>query len=166
MDLIYRVLPNYPKDGINFIDLNYVYEHQLNAICDELIENSFDCDAVLAIESRGFITGSVISYAKNKPLIMVRKEKSCLPSYLMTEKFNNEYASSSLGLSNEVLKYKRVIIVDDLIATGNTINKVIELLQSLKIEVVQVLTIIQLSYLNPKIKAPVYYIKEITCNEF
>lgn len=165
MNLNYRVINDYPKSGIKFIDMIDLYHTQLSKICKDLEENIFNCDAILGIESRGFITASVLASNKNKPLILVRKSDKALPGYITTKSFNNEYDTRQFSFPPEIIFYKKVVVVDDLIASGSTINNIIDSLKELGVETVQVLSTILLSDLDPQIHAPLYYVKEISCKD-
>lgn len=165
MNLDYHVISDYPKKGINFIDMPDLYRTQLTKICKDLQENIFNCDAIVGIESRGFVTASVLASNLNKPLILVRKLNNSLPNYVVTKAFNNEYDTRQFAFPLDIINYRNVVIVDDLIASGNTINNLIQSFKDLGVNTVQVLTTILLSDLGAKINAPLYYVKEISCKD-
>lgn len=169
MELVYRVIPNYPKVGVNFIDMDSLYRTQLNPICHNISRYIADHDvipeAIVAIGSRGWVTGSVVAYMWNLPIFLARDESKALKDWVFTEPFENEYAGRRFGISSEVTKYKSVIIIDDLIATGNTIASVEKLMYDLGVKVSQIISTIKLREFNPQFKAPLYCVKEISCKD-
>lgn len=166
MNINYRVIPNHPKEGVNFIDMDTVYRTQLNKICNDLTENLFPTEAIVAIGSRGWVTGSVIAYKSELPILLARDVSKGLPGWICTQEFSNEYDKRRFGVSPDITKFKKVAIVDDLIATGNTIYQIAEMIKSLGIEVTQILATIKLKEFNADFKIPTYYCKEISCVEF
>ena len=119
-----RSIKDYPKKGILFRDITTLIKDQ-NAFCEcinQLTEKSkkYNFDKIAAIESRGFVFASVLAYLLNKPLIMVRK-KNKLPAEKFSVDFDLEYGSATVEIHKDsVSKGEKVIIVDDLIATGGT----------------------------------------------
>lgn len=165
MNINYRVIPNHPKVGINFIDMDYVYRTQLKPICSDLIANMYPTEAIIAVGSRGWITASVIAYELDIPILLARDSSKGLPDWFYTEGFSNEYDERKFGISLDVIKFKSVTIVDDLIATGNTVSKIAELIKSLGITVTQILATVKLKDFNVDFNIPMYYTKEISCEE-
>lgn len=117
-------VPNFPKKGILFRDITSLLENgkAFQYCIDELLKNSknFSFDKIAVIESRGFIFGSVLSYLISKPLILIRKENK-LPGDKLTVKYDLEYNTDILQMhNNSVIKNDKVLIIDDLIATGGS----------------------------------------------
>ena len=89
-----------------------------------------DCDAIIAVDARGFIFGSAIAIKLKKPLIVARKPNK-LPGKTITREYDLEYGKNSLSLSMESLdRFNKFVIVDDLIATGGTVECIYNLIKS------------------------------------
>ena len=115
----------------------------------EIIKNA---EAIISIDARGFIFGSAISLQASKPMIVARKPGK-LPGKLLKKKYILEYGENSLSIQKKALqKYSSYAIVDDLLATGGTVNCVSNILESNNKEVVGVLVVIELMKLEGKLK--------------
>ena len=147
---------NYPKKGIEFKDvLGIVQEPKifkeliLKMSSSQIIKNA---EAIISIDARGFIFGSAISLQASKPMIVARKPGK-LPGELVKEDYSLEYGQNSLSVQKKALqKYKTFAIVDDLLATGGTVNCVSNLLESNQKEVVGLLVVVELTKLKRKLK--------------
>ena len=119
-----RSIPDYPKKGILFRDITTLLKDK-NAFKETIdlmskILSKLDIDKIVAIESRGFIFASSLSYNLSKPLILLRK-KNKLPSEKYSVDFELEYGAATLEIHKDSIKSEeKVIIIDDLIATGGT----------------------------------------------
>tara|TARA_B110000971_G_scaffold220480_1_gene264186 strand:+ start:987 stop:1514 length:528 start_codon:yes stop_codon:yes gene_type:complete len=119
-----RSIQDYPKKGILFRDITTLIENPaaFNFTIDKIIEISkkVEFDKVSAIESRGFIFASTVSYLTNKPLVLLRK-KNKLPADRHSIDFQLEYGKATIEVhKNSINKGERILIIDDLIATGGT----------------------------------------------
>ena len=119
-----RSIVDYPKKGILFRDITTLIKdtRAFNYSIDKIIEISKEIkfDKVAAIESRGFVFASVVSYKLNKPLIMMRK-KNKLPAERYSVDFELEYGTATLEIHKDSInKNENILIIDDLIATGGT----------------------------------------------
>ena len=119
-----RSVPDYPKKGILFRDITTLIENPsaFNYSIDQIVKISkkLEFDKVSAIESRGFIFASVISYLTKKPLFLFRK-KNKLPSDRHSVDFKLEYGEATIEVhKNSIEKNEKILIIDDLIATGGT----------------------------------------------
>jgi adenine phosphoribosyltransferase len=119
-----RSIPDYPKKGILFRDITTLIKDKnaFKSCIDKMIEISknLNFDKIAAIESRGFIFSSPISYILNKPLILLRK-KNKLPANKYSVDFKLEYGTATLEIHKDsIIKSEKVLIIDDLIATGGT----------------------------------------------
>ena len=119
-----RSIPDYPKKGILFRDITTLikdskaFSHSIDKIIDISKKGNFD--KVAAIESRGFIFASAVSYKLKKPLIMMRK-KNKLPAEKYSVDFKLEYGTATLEIHKDSInKGENILIIDDLIATGGT----------------------------------------------
>ena len=115
----------------------------------EIIENA---EAIISIDARGFIFGSAISLQASKPMVVARKPGK-LPGELHEENYSLEYGENSLSIQKKAIsKFNSYAIVDDLLATGGTVNCVSEILGSYKKEVVGLLVVVELIKLGGKLK--------------
>ena len=119
-----RSIPDYPKKGILFRDITTLIkdEKAFAESIDQIIERSkkFEIDKIAAIESRGFVFASAVSYLLKKPFIMLRK-KNKLPAETYSVDFELEYGTATIEVHKDSIeKNDSVLIIDDLIATGGT----------------------------------------------
>ncbi len=119
-----RSIPDYPKKGILFRDITTLIkdENAFIKTIDEIIKKSknFKIDKIAAIESRGFVFASAVSYLLKKPFIMLRK-KNKLPAETHSTDFELEYGTATIEVHKDSIKKNdSVLIIDDLIATGGT----------------------------------------------
>ena len=128
-----RSIPDYPKKGILFRDITTLIKDQ-NAFTEtinQIIERSkkFKFDKIAAIESRGFVFASAISYTLKKPFIMLRK-KDKLPADVHSVDFELEYGKATIEVHKDSInKDESVLIIDDLIATGGTAEAAAKLIE-------------------------------------
>ena len=119
-----RSIPDYPKKGILFRDITTLIkdEKAFKETIDQIVEKSkkFKFDKIAAIESRGFVFASAVSYILKKPFIMLRK-KNKLPADVHSVDFELEYGTATLEMHKDsVDSGEKILIIDDLIATGGT----------------------------------------------
>ena len=119
-----RSIPDYPKKGILFRDITTLikdekaFSETINKIVDR--SKKFEFDKIAAIESRGFVFASAVSYILKKPFIMLRK-KDKLPADVHSVDFELEYGTATIEIHKDSIeKDDKVLIIDDLIATGGT----------------------------------------------
>ena len=128
-----RSIPNYPKEGILFRDITTLIKDE-NAFAEsieQIIERSkkFNIDKVAAIESRGFVFASAVSYLLKKPFTMLRK-KNKLPAETFSVDFELEYGTATIEVHKDSIdKNDSVLIIDDLIATGGTAEAAAKLVE-------------------------------------
>ena len=128
-----RSIPDYPKKGILFRDITTLIKNEkafsetINQIV-KILENN-DFDKIAAIESRGFVFASAVSYILKKPFIMLRK-KNKLPAEVHSVDFELEYGTATIEVHKDsILKDESVLIIDDLIATGGTAEAAAKLVE-------------------------------------
>lgn len=153
-------IPDFPEKGIIFRDVTSVLEDAegLHMAIDLLQEKlaGKDFDIVIGAESRGFIFGMPIAYNMNKAFVPVRK-KGKLPCETAAIKYELEYGSAEIEIHKRSIKPgDKVVIVDDLMATGGTAKAMVELVESLGGEVVEVICLIELMGLNGRAKLEGY----------
>jgi len=147
---------DYPKKGIEFIDvLGIIQEPKvfkeliLKMSSSQIIEKA---EAIISIDARGFIFGSAISLQVSKPMIVARKPGK-LPGELLEKKYSLEYGENTLSIQKKaLLKYKSYVIVDDLLATGGTVECVSDILKRNNKEVTGLLVVIELMKLKGRLK--------------
>ena len=128
-----RSIPDYPKKGILFRDITTLIkdEKAFSESIDQIIERSkkFKVDKIAAIESRGFVFASAVSYLLKKPFIMLRK-KNKLPAETHSVDFELEYGTATIEVHKDSIdKNDSVLIIDDLIATGGTADAAAKLVE-------------------------------------
>ena len=130
-----RNVPNFPIQGINFKDITTLLEDSsaFNYSVDQMINKTklYEFDKIAVIESRGFIFGSTLSYLTKKPLILIRKTNK-LPAAKVSIKYDLEYGYSAIEIhKNSISAGDKVIIVDDLIATGGSALAAVNLVKKM-----------------------------------
>ena len=159
LDDYIRKVPDFPKKGILFYDITsiMIQPKAFNFCIDTMVEIYRDkqIDAVAAIETRGFIFASPFAYIMKIPLILIRK-KGKLPGKTLSKKYSLEYGEAEIEIQEEdIPKGGRVLLLDDLIATGGTLNASRELLKQSNAEIPEIFGIVGLPFLNyEKILAP------------
>ena len=158
---------NHPKRGVSFKDVIEIAQHPqifqeviLEMATSKIIK---EAEAIISIDARGFIFGSAISLQASIPMIVARKPGK-LPGELVTKKYSLEYGENSLSIQKKALqKYNSFAIIDDLLATGGTVNCVSELLNNNNKKVVGLLVVVELIKLEgrSKMEFPVESIMKI-----
>lgn len=128
-------IPDFPKEGIIFRDITTIMSDPtgLRMAVDGLVDllKDVDFDLVVGSESRGFIFGAPVAYAMDKGFILVRK-KGKLPRETISEKYDLEYGTAELEMHKDAIKPgQKVVIVDDLIATGGTTEAIVKMVERL-----------------------------------
>ena len=147
---------DYPKEGVIFKDLLGILREP-NIFRDLIDKMSSSqeiqtCDAILAIEARGFIFGSAIAFQSNKPMIVARKPNK-LPGKLIMKQYELEYGTNKLAIQQEsIKKYQKFIIVDDVLATGGTAKCVSDLLKSAGKEILGYSFVVEINKLQGRKK--------------
>ena len=147
---------DFPTKGIDFKDVLGILQEPevfkeliLKMSSSQIIKNS---EAIISIDARGFIFGSAISLQASKPMILARKPGK-LPGEIFEEKYNLEYGENSLSLQKKALtRYKSYAIVDDLLATGGTVNCVKKMLKRKNKKIEGLLVVVELIKLEGRSK--------------
>ena len=129
-----RSIPDYPKKGILFRDITTLIKNEkaFRSCIDQIVERSkkFKLDKIAAVESRGFVFASAVSYILSKPFIMLRK-KNKLPAETHSVNFELEYGRATIEVHKDSIKKdEKVLIIDDLIATGGTAEAAAKLIEA------------------------------------
>src|SRR5271168_5160751 len=153
-----RTVPDFPKPGILFYDITTLlkdpagFAQLIDALAAYYIGK--DIDLVLGIEARGFIFGPALAYRLNAGFVPVRKPGK-LPAETLTVRYDLEYGSDSLQIHKDAIQPgQRVIIVDDLLATGGTMLATTSLVKQLGGEIVGITVAIELDFLKGREKFP------------
>ena len=143
-----RSIPDYPKKGILFRDITTLikdadaFKETINQIVDR--SKNFKIDKIAAIESRGFVFASAVSYILNKPFIMLRK-KNKLPAETYATDFELEYGTATIEVHKDSINSSdKILIIDDLIATGGTAEAAAKLVEISKGKVAAFIFVINL----------------------
>ncbi len=165
-----RVIEDFPKEGISFKDITTLllepasFKYAIDTIQDEL--KDLDFDYILGPEARGFIMGAPLAYTMNKAFVPVRKEGK-LPAETISKTYELEYGTDTLYLHKDSIKKgDKVVIVDDLLATGGTVKALYELLQDIGVEVVKAVFLIELTGLKARDSLKDLDIKSLVQYEF
>jgi len=161
LENLIKTYNDFPKKGIAFKDvLGIIQDPEVfrelifKMSSDQIIRRS---EAIISVEARGFIFGSAIAFQASKPIILARKPGK-LPGEIIQEDYNLEYGKNSLSIQKDALKkYSSYAIVDDLLATGGTVECVANLVNKIGKEVIGLLTVVELEKLQgrTKLKFPV-----------
>ncbi len=151
-----RDIPDFPKPGIVFKDITpFLRDPVAFGVFIDLLADQYrdaDLDAIVAIDARGFLFGGALARALNIGLVPVRK-KGKLPSACISEEYELEYGTAIVEMHDDALKSReRVLILDDLLATGGTVAATLKLCRKLGAEPVACAFLIELSFLNGREK--------------
>jgi adenine phosphoribosyltransferase len=155
-----REVPDFPKPGILFYDITTLLKDRrgLALLIDALAEHYIDekIDLVLGMEARGFIFGPALAYRLNAGFVPVRKPGK-LPAATIKYDYALEYGTNTLEIHKDAIqKGQRVIIVDDLLATGGTAEATAKLAESLGADIAGLGFVVELDFLNPRQKLTQY----------
>ncbi len=155
-----RTIPNFPKEGIMFRDVTSVIQDPegLKLAIDSMQDKikDLDFDLVMGAESRGFVFGTPIAYNLKKGFVMCRK-KGKLPCETISESYALEYGEATLEIHKDSIKPgQKVLIVDDLIATGGTVEAMVKLVEDLGGQVAGIVFLIELVDLHGRDKLKGY----------
>jgi len=160
-----REVPDFPKPGINFYDITTLLQDP------EGLKNTIEAlygliagekiDTVIGVESRGFIFAAPLAYHLNAGFVPVRKPKK-LPAEKVSVSYDLEYGQDTLEMHKDAVgEGHKVLIVDDLLATGGTAKAVVDLVESLGGEIVGLLFVVELDFLNGREKFNGYDVRSL-----
>ncbi len=160
-----RTIPDFPEPGIMFRDVTSVLQDadglQLAVDGMQDLVKDLDFDVVVGAESRGFIFGMPIAYNLKKPFVLVRK-KGKLPCETIEATYDLEYGTATIEMHKDSIKPgQKVVLVDDLIATGGTIEAAAKLIEQLGGEVVKIIFLMELEGLNGRDKLKGYDVASV-----
>jgi adenine phosphoribosyltransferase len=160
-----REVPDFPKPGINFYDITTLLKHPegLRLTVDALAAEfeGLQVDAVLGIEARGFIFAPALAYHLRAGFVPVRKPKK-LPAQCASISYDLEYGQDTLEVHRDaIVEGNRVIIADDLLATGGTAKAVVDLVEQLGGKVVGLVFVVELEFLPGREKLAGYDVRSL-----
>ena len=162
-----RSIPDFPEEGIIFRDVTSILQDadglqlSINLMQEKLKDIEFD--VVVGTESRGFIFGVPVAYNMHKPFVPVRK-KGKLPCETISMKYDLEYGTAEIEMHKDsICPGQKVVVIDDLIATGGTIEAAIKLIEQLGGEVVKVIFLMELAGLEGRKKLAAYDVDSVIC---
>ena len=162
-----RSIPDFPEPGIIFRDITTILQDPdglhlaIQSMQDKLKDTEFD--VVVGTESRGFIFGVSIAYNLHKAFVPVRK-KGKLPCETVSMEYDLEYGSAVIEMHKDSIKPgQKVVLVDDLVATGGTIEAAIKLVEELGGEVVKVVFLMELAGLKGRERLKGYEVESVLC---
>ncbi len=164
-----RTIPDFPEPGIMFRDITTVLQDAegFHLAIDELNQllTGLEFDAIVGAESRGFILGAPLAYERHKPFILVRK-KGKLPCETVSQDYDLEYGKATIEMHKDAIAPgQKVVIVDDLIATGGTLEASAKLVESLGGEVVKIICLMELAGLKGRDKLAKYDVESVITYE-
>lgn len=164
-----RSIPDFPEEGIIFRDVTSVLQDAegLHLAIDTMQEKIQDLeyDVVAGPESRGFIFGTPLAYINRKPFVLIRK-KGKLPCETVEKTYDLEYGTATIEMHKDSIKPgQKVLIVDDLMATGGTTAAMIQLIESLGGIVVGIVVLIELAGLKGRERLEGYRVDSAICYE-
>ncbi|ACM21675.1 adenine phosphoribosyltransferase [Geotalea daltonii FRC-32] len=156
---IIRDIPDFPKKGIIFKDITTLlsdaasYQRMIDLLSHRYIGKRID--KVVGVEARGFIIGAALAYKLGAGIVLVRKPGK-LPSETFKKTYDLEYGTDTLEMHTDAIKKgERVLIADDLLATGGTMSAVVDMVDSMGGELVECCFMAELEFLNGRTKLPV-----------
>ena len=140
-------VPNFPEKGINFKDISPLLANgeALNFSVMKMVELSKEADIILGPDARGFLFGTPVAAILSKPFVMVRKQKK-LPGEVIQKEYLLEYGKKNILeiQANRIKCGQKVIIIDDVLATGGTTSAIIDLVESQGGEVIKIIFLLEL----------------------
>lgn len=160
-----RCIPDFPEPGVIFRDITSILQDAdgLKLAIDSMQNclKDIDVDVIVGMESRGFIFGVPIAYNLHKPFVPVRK-KGKLPCETITRAYDLEYGTAEIEIHKDAIKPgQKVAVVDDLIATGGTLEAAAKLIEDLGGEVVKIVALIELTGLDGVKKLNGYHFESV-----
>lgn len=155
-----RTIEDFPEEGIMFRDVTSVLQdadglHLAVDTMEDLVKD-LEYDVIAGPESRGFIFGMPMAYNQRKPFVLIRKEGK-LPCETISKEYDLEYGTAVIEMHKDSIKPgQKVLIVDDLIATGGTTRAMVELIESLGGQVVGIVVLMELEGLDGRSKVTDY----------
>ena len=153
--LIIKEYQDYPIKGVKYLDLNPLYKdgYLRSKLVEQCVDTigDLDFDYIGVVESRGYIVGSILAHELNKGLVFLRSKPNRLPGKTSIVKHTLEYGDAQMEVQNGT---GRVLIIDDVLATGGTIGGAIEVLTKGGYTPIEALFLVELTQFNPELSIP------------
>ena len=164
-----RSIPDFPEPGIIFRDVTSILQDAagfaLAVDSMQALLDGVEVDVIAGAESRGFIFGAPIAYNLHKPFVLIRK-KGKLPCETIESSYELEYGSATIEMHKDsITPGQNVVLVDDLIATGGTIEATARMVEELGGKVVKIITLMELAGLNGRERLKDYDVASVICYE-
>lgn len=164
-----RSIPDFPEPGIIFRDVTSILQDAdgfaLAVDSMQALLDGLEVDVIAGAESRGFIFGAPIAYNLHKPFVLIRK-KGKLPCETIESSYELEYGSATIEMHKDsITPGQRVVLVDDLIATGGTIEATARMVEELGGKVVKIISLMELAGLNGRARLKDYDVASVICYE-
>lgn len=164
-----RSIPDFPEPGIIFRDVTSILQDAdgfaLAVDSMQALLDGLEVDVIAGAESRGFIFGAPIAYNLHKPFVLIRK-KGKLPCETIESSYELEYGSATIEMHKDsITPGQRVVLVDDLIATGGTIEATARMVEELGGKVVKIISLMELAGLNGRERLKDYDVVSVICYE-
>ena len=164
-----RSIPDFPEPGIIFRDVTSILQDAdgfaLAVDSMQALLDGVEVDVIAGAESRGFIFGAPIAYNLHKPCVLIRK-KGKLPCETIESSYELEYGSATIEMHKDsITPGQNVVLVDDLIATGGTIEATARMVEELGGKVVKIITLMELAGLNGRERLKDYDVASVICYE-
>lgn len=164
-----RSIPDFPEPGIIFRDVTSILQDAdgfaLAVDSMQALLDGVEVDVIAGAESRGFIFGAPIAYNLHKPFVLIRK-KGKLPRETIESSYELEYGSATIEMHKDsITPGQNVVLVDDLIATGGTIEATARMVEELGGKVVKIITLMELAGLNGRERLKDYDVASVICYE-
>ncbi len=162
-------IPDFPEPGIIFRDITGILQEAdgLKLAIDEIAKlvSKVDCDVIAGAESRGFILGVPVAYLLHKPFAPIRKAGK-LPRETISETYNLEYGTATIEIHKDAIKPgQKVVLIDDLIATGGTMKAAANLIEKLGGQVVDIVFLLELAGLKGRDVLSKYKVESVVTYE-
>lgn len=149
-----KTIRNFPREGIKFRDISPLLAdgNALNYTIESLAKKAQEADVIVGPDARGFLFGTPVAALLKKPFIMIRKAGK-LPGEVESQEYSLEYGKNILEVQKDAIKpNQKVVIIDDLLATGGTTRAIVDLINKLGAKVIKVLFVIELADLKGRNK--------------
>ncbi|PZW01536.1 adenine phosphoribosyltransferase [Metamycoplasma auris] len=147
-----RTVKDFPEKGVNFKDISLLLANgeALNYTINKMSELANDADIIVGPDARGFLFGTPVAAKLSKPFIMVRK-KGKLPGEVISYAYGLEYGRSILEIQKGLVKPgQKAVIIDDVLATGGTLEAIIKLLKDQGVEILRIIVLMELGGFNSR----------------
>ncbi|QJG66322.1 adenine phosphoribosyltransferase [Mycoplasma phocoeninasale] len=151
-----RTVDDFPEKGVKFKDISLLLANgeALHYTIDKMVELAKDADIIVGPDARGFLFGTPVAAKLSKPFIMVRK-KGKLPGKVISCNYGLEYGKNILEIQSGLVKAKqKAVIIDDVLATGGTLEAITKLLKEQEVEILRIIVLMELEGFDARRRLP------------